>query len=68
MAPSYYDDNFGHWDGMDDPDMVEYYKQVQRESVRKKCKGCGRTVKIKREYALCNSCADKVERGYDIGY
>lgn len=63
---SYYDDNFGWWEGMDDPDMREFYHQVQKESVRKKCKGCGKVVKIKKEYAYCNSCADKIERGYDI--
>lgn len=63
----YFDDNFGHWDNMDDPDMREFYDQVQRESVTKKCKGCGRKVKIRREYAYCNSCADKIERGMDIG-
>jgi hypothetical protein len=63
---SYYDDNYGHWDMDDDPDMVEYYHQVQRESVWKECHGCGRRVKIKKEYGYCNSCADKIERGYDL--
>lgn len=64
--PGYYDDNYGWWDDMDDPDMVEFYNQVQRESVRKKCQGCGRMVKIRRDYAYCNSCADKIERGWDF--
>lgn len=64
--PSYYDDNFGHWEDMDDPDNVEFYRKVQRESVTKKCQGCGRKVKIMPDYAYCNSCADKRERGYDI--
>lgn len=63
----YYDDNYGWWD-MDDPDAVEFYKQTQKESVRKKCSGCGRMVKIRPEYVLCNSCADKVERGQDLYY
>lgn len=63
---SYYDDNFGHWEGMDDPEMVEFYHKVQKENVRKKCKGCGRTVKIRPDYAYCNSCADKIERGMDL--
>jgi hypothetical protein len=62
----YYDDNFGHWEGMDDPDMRRFYKQVQKESVYKKCQGCGRRVKIRPDYAYCNSCADKIERGMDI--
>lgn len=64
--PSYYDDNFGHWHDMDDPEMREFYFKVQRESVRKKCKGCGRIVKIRKEYAYCNSCADSIEGGMDL--
>lgn len=63
---TYYDDNFGEWHDMDDPDMVDFYHKVQKESVRKKCQGCGRIVKIRKEYAYCNSCADKIERGMDI--
>jgi hypothetical protein len=62
----YYDENFGHWDDMDDPDMVDFYHQVQAESVEKKCQGCDRTVRIRPDYAYCNSCADKIERGWDI--
>jgi hypothetical protein len=31
--PTYYDDNFGHWEDVDDPDVQEFYYQVQRESV-----------------------------------
>lgn len=68
MPRSYYDDNFGHWDDMDDPDMVEFYHEVQRESVSKKCAGCGRRVKIRPDYAYCNSCADKRERGMELDY
>ena len=65
--PSYYDDNFGFWEDMDDPEMQEFYKQVQRENVRKKCRGCGRMVNIRPDYAYCNACAEKIERGMDIG-
>ena len=61
----YYDDNYGHWDDMDDPDMVEFYHQTQRESVWKNCRRCGRKVKIRPDYAICNSCADAIERGMD---
>lgn len=67
MARSYYDDNYGHWDNMDDPDMVAFYHQTQKNSVRKKCASCGRMVKIRRDYAICNSCADAQERGCDVG-
>lgn len=65
---TYYDDNFGHWEDMDDPEMVDFYHQMQRESVEKKCQGCGRMVKIKADYAYCNGCADIIERGGDVGY
>jgi len=63
--PDYYDDNYGHWTNMDDPDKVAFYHEVQKRSVRKKCQGCGRMVKIRRDYAICNSCAEKAERGMD---
>lgn len=62
--PMYYDDNFGTWEDMDDPDNQEFYRQVQAESVEKVCCDCGRTVRLRPEYCRCNSCADKLERGY----
>ena len=65
MPRTYFDDNYGHWEGMDDPDMRDFYFETQRKSVRKKCQGCGRMVKIKPEYAYCNACADRAERGGD---
>lgn len=65
--PSYYDDNFGHWEDMDDPDMREFYHKVQKSNVLKKCKGCGRKVRIQPQYAYCNSCATRMERGEDVG-
>ena len=61
----YYDDNFGHWDDMDDPDMVEFYHRVQQTNVEKECKRCGHLVSIQPQYAICNSCADILERGGD---
>lgn len=63
---NYYDDNFGWWNNMDDPENIEFYNQVQRESVMKKCHGCNRRVKLRRDYAICNSCADKLERDGDL--
>lgn len=65
MNAEYYDDNFGHWEGMDEEENREFYKFVQKNSVRKKCQGCGRTVKIMPDYAYCNSCAEKRERGME---
>jgi hypothetical protein len=61
----YYDDNFGQWNDMNDPDMIEFYHQVQAESIEKECQQCGRLVRLRPDYAICNSCADKIERGYD---
>jgi len=66
MVRSYYDDNFGHWDEMDDPDNVEFYRETQRTNVRKKCQGCKRMVNIQPQYAYCTSCADRLERGEDL--
>ena len=66
MKQAQYDDNFGHYNIEDDDDL-EFYEQMQRESVEKKCKGCGRTVRIRPQYAYCNSCAEKIERGEDVG-
>lgn len=65
--PTYYDDNFGHYD-IDSEDDVEFYHQVQKESTLKTCHGCGRRVRLRPDYAYCNSCADKRERGYDTEY
>jgi hypothetical protein len=55
---SYYDDNFGHWD-IEDQDDIDFYHQVQRENVEKRCRGCGQMVRIRPEYAYCNSCAEE---------
>lgn len=63
---SYYDDNFGEWDGMDEPEMVEFYHKTQKQSVLKTCAGCGRKVRIKPEYDVCSACADKREQGGDF--
>ena len=64
MGRSYYDDNYGHWD-IRDQDDIDFYHETAAKSVWKKCKGCGRRVKIRPDYAICNSCADKLERGGD---
>lgn len=67
MPRTMIDDNFGHYESTDDPEAdVEFYQEMQRNSVRKKCQGCGRMVKIHYNYAYCNSCADKLERGGDL--
>ncbi len=62
----YYDDNYGHWEDMDDPDNREHYRRTQQTNVTKKCAGCGRKVHIQPQYSYCNSCATKREQGWDI--
>jgi len=63
---TFYDDNFGHWDGMSDPDMQEFFQEVQKKSVLKKCEGCGREVFILPHYGYCDTCATRREQGADI--
>lgn len=62
---SYNDDNFGNYE-IESEDDVDFYRDVQRRSIRKKCQGCGRMVKILPDYAYCDSCATKIERGGDF--
>jgi len=45
--------------------MVDFYHQCQKTNVSKVCKRCERTVRIQPQYAICNSCADAIERGMD---
>lgn len=66
MGRTYYDENFGYWEGMDEEENREFYRDVSARSVRKKCQGCGRMVKILPDYVYCNSCADKIERGQEF--
>ena len=61
----YYDDNFGHWEGMQDEEAIRYYKYIQQTNVEKECNKCGRMVSIQPQYAICNSCAERLERGED---
>mgnify|MGYP003152212921 CR=1 FL=1 len=65
----YHDDNFGEWEGMepghpDYEDNVAFYRQVQDESVEKECSDCGHTVMLRPDYCRCNSCCERIERGY----
>jgi hypothetical protein len=63
--PTYYDDNFGHWEDMDDPDMVDFYHRVQKSNVKKECSICGRMVMIQPHYDKCDSCCRILENGGD---
>jgi hypothetical protein len=65
VMTNYYDDNFGRWDGMDDPDTMDFYNQVQSESVEKTCSICGFTVWLRPNYDKCDSCCTKIENGWD---
>ncbi len=63
---TYHDDNFGRWEDMDDPENRAFYQRVQRTNIKKICQGCQRTVNLQPQYAYCNECADKIERGEDL--
>ena len=67
MPRTYVDDNFGTWEIQDEDDL-EFYHQVQKESVRKRCKGCHRLVKLRPQYSYCNDCGNRIERGEDLPY
>ena len=41
---------------------------IQKENVEKRCACCGRLVKIRPEYAYCNSCMEHLERYGDWPY
>jgi hypothetical protein len=60
---TYYDDNYGTWD-IESEDDIEFYREVQRNSVKTTCRQCGGVFMLKRGYNLCNGCADAMERGH----
>jgi len=63
---SAYDDNFGEWHDMDDPEVQEFYQQVQQTNVEKQCIICGCTVRIQPHYDKCNACCEKLESGWQF--
>lgn len=63
--PSYYDDNYGFYE-IESQEDVDFYHRVQKDSIWKKCEKCNRRVKLRRDYGICNSCADKIEKGWDF--
>jgi hypothetical protein len=65
MPRSYYDDNFGFYD-IEDQDDLDFYLENQKNSNIKKCKGCGRAVKLLPHYVYCTKCADIIERGGEL--
>jgi hypothetical protein len=58
---TYYDDNFGHYN-IESEEDIEFYHEVQKNSVRTICRQCGGVFMLKRGYNLCNGCADANER------
>tara|TARA_R100000049_G_C1863291_1_gene25920 strand:- start:135 stop:317 length:183 start_codon:yes stop_codon:yes gene_type:complete len=56
--PGYYDDNYG-WYDIEDEEDVHFYKRIQKDSVWKKCSYCNRKVKLRRDYNMCNKCAEE---------
>ena len=61
---TYIDDNFGTYE-IESEEDIEWYHQVQEESVWKICKACTRKVKLRPDYGICNFCAEILERGGD---
>lgn len=62
-------DCFGasNYDPEDDPEeRAEFEQYVRGSAVIKTCVGCGRRVKLLPHYDVCDSCADKREKGWDI--
>jgi len=59
------DDNFGTWD-MEEEGAEDFYREIQKTNIRKKCDGCRRWVKIQPHYGYCNSCATKIEQGREL--
>ena len=64
MPRTYIDDNYGVY-SIESHEDVEWYNQVQRESVWKNCAACKKRVKLRPDYGICNSCAEVIERGGD---
>ena len=62
---SYHDDNFGHWENTDDPEVRKFYDQVQSESVLKECRSCGQQVYLRPDYGTCDSCCRRMESGWE---
>jgi|TARA_Y100000310_G_scaffold50681_2_gene46731 hypothetical protein len=62
---SYYDDNFGRYD-IETEEDIEFYRYMQQTNIKKFCVGCGMSVQIQPQYAYCNGCADRQERGGDV--
>ena len=64
---TYIDDNFGDYEdeGPIDKETIEFYNQVQRESVWKNCVVCGSAVKLRPKYDKCDRCCTVIERGGD---
>ena len=63
--PEVYDECYG-WYWVDEEDMDQYLR-ANDGYVEKTCEGCGRKVRIKPDYAYCDSCATRIEHGMDVG-
>ena len=50
----------------DQEEQQAFYRKVQDKSILKVCSMCDEDVKILPQYDKCNSCMDKLERGYQI--
>ena len=59
MSSNYYEDDY-HGD--------EYVGQSKYQYVLKECKRCGQKVDMSSDHAICNSCADAMERGWEYWF
>jgi hypothetical protein len=57
-----YEDNFGFWN-VDGPDECAFFQHIQRQSLRKTCKRCGRSVRLMPPKTLCATCVSALECG-----
>lgn len=51
---------------LEDPMTLLILQQMEREKIVKKCEGCGHYVRMKEEYAYCEHCMSRLERGVDL--
>lgn len=56
MSSNYYEDDY-HGD--------EYVGQSKYQYVLKECKRCGQKVDMSSDHAICDSCANAMERGWE---
>ncbi|MFC1880664.1 hypothetical protein ACFL2S_04075 [Thermodesulfobacteriota bacterium] len=57
---AYYEDNYGTWQDIQDPRVVDLYEEVKSKSEFKDCIRCGKTVWLLSYRCICSSCAEDI--------